>query len=379
MERILNYGMVGGGPGAFIGNAHRRSIGLDGQAKLVAGCFSRDPQKSRELGQRICLDEDRCYESASQMAQSEKDRSDGIDFVVIVTPNMSHFEICKVFLNAGIHVSCDKPVTVTLEQALELEKLAKEKELLFMVTYVYTGHVSFKNACELIKSGEIGEIRTVMAEYSQGWLAFEGECGGKQGAWRCDPEQAGNTNCLGDLGTHVENAVSTMTGLEIKKVLAKMDVVVPGRRLDDNDAVLLEFENGASGVFWTSQITIGHDNSLRIRIYGSKGTIEWFQENPEELQVIDEKGNIKIVHRGYDSVLLNAAKYGRLPSGHTEGWFEAMGNLYKSFFECIFAKEHGTFMEDMIDYPTVSDGVKGLAFVDACLKSNANGNSWIEV
>lgn len=379
MARFLNYGMVGGGPGAFIGAAHRRSISLDGQAQLVAGCFSRTLEKCRESGKTLGLDADRCYNSAAEMAAAERSRPDGIDFIVVVTPNHSHFAICREFLNAGFHVACDKPVTVTLEQAKELERLAQEKDRLFMVTYIYTGHVSFKHAREAIKAGEIGEIRTVMAEYPQGWLSREGDSGGRQGAWRCDPKQSGNTNCLGDLGTHVENAVSTMTGLTAKRVLAKMDVVVAGRVLDDNDVVMVEFEGGTTGVYWTSQIAIGHDNSLKVRVYGSKGTIEWFQENPEELKMIDEAGNIKIIHRGYSSIALNAAKYGRLPSGHTEGWFEAMGNLYQSFIECIHAKENGTFSGAMIDYPTVSDGAEGLAFVEACIESSKSGNCWVNL
>ena len=248
-----------------------------------------------------------------------------------------------------------------------------------MVTYTYMGHVTAKYARDLIRNGEIGEVRAVMAEYPQGWLAHEGDFGGKQGEWRCDPKQSGGVNCLGDLGTHVENAVANITGLKIRRVLAKLDVIVPGRILDDNDSVLVEFENGASGIYWTSQVAIGSDNSLRLRIYGSKGTILWFQETPDKITVIDNDGTIREVHRGYGCVTPSAAKYGRLPSGHTEGWLEAMGNLYRSFAECVGAKAEGTFTEDMIDYPTVRDGAAGLAFVEACLKSTNNGNIWVNV
>lgn len=379
MARILNYGMVGGGPGAFIGDAHRKSIALDGKAALVAGCFSRSEEKSKQMSEELHLELSRCYANYQEMAEKEAAREDGIDFVVVVTPNHSHYEICKAFLNAGIHVACDKPVTISYDQAKELQQLAKEKGLLFMVTYTYMGHVTAKYARELVKSGEIGEIRMVMAEYPQGWLAFEDDFGGKQGEWRCDPKRSGGVNCLGDLGTHVENAVATMTGLKIKRVLAKMDVIVPGRVLDDNDSVLVEYENGATGIYWSSQVAIGSDNSLRVRIYGSKGTILWYQETPEKITVIDADGTIREVHRGYGVIPEAAGKYGRLPSGHPEGWFEAMGNLYRSFTECVAAKEEGTFAEEMVDYPTIDAGAEGLAFVEACLESNRSGNCWVEL
>ena len=379
MAEVLKYGMVGGGPGSFIGDAHRKAIAIDGRAQLVAGSFSRSPEKSAQTAEELHLDPARCYASYQEMAEKEAAREDGIDFVVIVTPNYMHFDIAKTFLNAGINVACDKPVTISYAQAKELEDLAAEKNLLFMVTYTYMGHVTAKYARDLIRSGAIGEVRTVMAEYPQGWLAHEGDFGGKQGEWRCDPERSGGVNCLGDLGTHVENAVATLTGLKIKRVLAKLDIIVPGRVLDDNDSVLVEYENGASGIYWTSQVAIGSDNSLRVRIYGSRGTILWFQETPDKITVIDDDGTIREVHRGYANVTPTAAKYGRLPSGHTEGWLEAMGNLYRSFTECVSAKKAGTFTEDLIDYPTVSDGAEGLAFVEACLKSTKNGNVWVEL
>jgi predicted dehydrogenase len=329
----------------------------------------------RELG----LAEDRCYRTFEEMATAEAARDEGIDFVVIVTPNSSHYAACKAFLDAGIHVSCDKPLCVTSEQARELERTADEKGLLFLVTYTYMGHVTAKHTREIIRAGEIGKIRTVAAEYPQGWLAYEGEWGGKQGAWRCDPAQSGNSNCLGDLGTHVENAVSMMTGLRIKRVLAKMDKMVPGRVLDDNDFVMVEYEGGAAGMYWTSQVAIGHDNSLRVRIYGDSGSILWFQEEPEKITVVKKDGSLTEHHRGYGSIAKGAAKYGRLPSGHPEGWLEAMANLYRSFIECVRAKEDGTFKPEMIDFPTVHDGAEGIRFLEACLKSSEAGNVWVEM
>ena len=375
----LRYGMVGGGPGAFIGDAHRKAISLDSTAELVAGCFSRTPEKTKEQGKALGLDPERCYANYKEMAAAEPAREDGIDFVVIVTPNNTHYEIAKAFLEAGIHVACDKPLVTTAEEAEELKKIADEKGLLFMVTYTYTGHVTMKYMRDLVKNGEIGTIRTVMAEYPQGWLYNENDWGGKQGEWRCDPAQSGRVNCLGDLGTHVENAVATVTGLKIKRVLAKMDVVVPGRKLDDNDQILVEYEGGATGINWTSQFAIGCDNSLRLRIYGSKGTLLWFQETPEEVTLIREDGIARTIKRGYGAVTPDAAKYGRLPSGHTEGWLEAMGNLYDSFGACVLAKKEDRFTPDMIDYPTIEEGVAGLKYVEACLKSSENGNVWVEV
>ena len=375
----LTYGMVGGGPGSFIGDAHRKSINIDAGATLVAGCFSRSMDKCKETGAQLGIAEDRCYASFEEMAKAEAARPDGIDFVVVVTPNVSHYPICKAFLEAGIPVSCDKPLCLSVEQAEELERLADEKELLFLVTYTYMGHVTAKHIKRFIAEGKLGKVRTVMAEYPQGWLAYEGEWGGKQGEWRCDPKQSGGVNCLGDLGTHVENAVATMTGLKVKKVLAKMDVVVPGRVLDDNDVVMVEYEGGATGVYWTSQFAIGHMNDLRVRIYGENGSILWKQEECEKVTMIEYDGTIVERYRGTAGIEPGAAAYGRLPSGHTEGWLESMGNLYKSFINCINAKKDGTFTEDMIDFPTVEDGAEGVKFVHACLKSNALGNVWVDL
>lgn len=375
----LTYGMIGGGPGAFIGDPHRRSIALDGEAKLVAGCFSNDAEKTAIMADILDIDISRCYAGYKYMAKAESEREDGIDFVVVVTPNSTHYEICKTFLEYGINVVCDKPLALNYAQASELRDLAKEKDLLFMVTYTYMGYVTSKYAHNLIKNGEIGDVRMVMAEYPQGWLAFENDNGGKQGEWRCNPNASGSVNCLGDLGTHIENAVATFTGLKIKRVLAKMDVVVSGRVLDDNDTVMVEFDNGASGMFWSSQIAVGYDNDLRVRVYGSKGTIEWFQRTPDQITVIDVNNTAHEIHRGHNVIPDNVSRYNRLPSGHPEGWMCAMSNLYRNYIECVVAKKEGTFNEDMIDFPTVEQGADGIAFVEACLESNTNGNVWVDL
>ena len=375
----LNFGMVGGGAGSFIGQAHRRAIRIDDLAQLTAGCFSRSAEISRKTGTELGVADDRCYASFQEMAAAEAARGDGIDFVVITTPNVSHYPACKAFLEAGIPVSCEKPLCLTLEQALELQALARQKDLPFMVTYTYMGHVTAKHIRRYIQGGNLGKIRMVMAEYPQGWLAHEDDWGGKQGQWRCDPSQAGKVNCLGDLGTHIENAVSMMTGLKIRRVLARLEHQVPNRVLDDNDVVLLEYEGGATGCYWASQVAIGHDNDLRVRIFGENGTIEWRQETSEQVLVATRDGIRTDLHRGDAGILPGAAKYGRLPSGHTEGWLESMANLYRSFCQCLNAKKEGIFVPEMIDYPTVDDGVEGVRFVEACLASSEAGGIWVDL
>lgn len=377
MARILRYGMVGGGPGALVGDGHRKAILLDGKADLVCGVFSQNPEKSRAMGEKLRLDPARCYDNFEEMAKQEAAREDGIDFVVIVTPNNSHFAICKAFLNAGIHVVCDKPVTVSYAQAQELRELAKAKGLLFMVTYTYTGYVTVKYARELVRRGELGDIRMVMAEYPQSWLADGDAPLSKQGLWRCNPELSGGVNCLGDIGTHVQNMVSTITGLKIRRVLARLDKLVPGRVLDDNDSVMIEYDNGASGLYWSSQIARGSDNGLRVRIYGSKGTILWFQEEHEKITFIDAEGTIREVHRGHKVMGEKPLHYARLGAGHSEGWIAALGNLYSSYIDCLNAWLDGSFTEDMIDYPTIDAGAESLAYVEACLQSTNNGNVWV--
>lgn len=377
MGRVLTYGMVGGGLDAFIGDAHRRALNLDRKAKLTAGCFSRDFQKTIAAGEELGVSGDRLYQNYEEMAEQEANREDGINFVVIVTQNYAHYDACKAFLNAGFHVCCEKPLTVEVWQAKELSELAESKNLFLMVSYVYSGHVTAKHAGELIKEGIIGEVRTVMGEYPQGWLAFEDLAGNAQASWRCNPAYSGKTNALGDIGTHIENTVYRMTGLKIMKLLARMDKVVPNRQLDDNSYVMVEYENGATGMYWASQIALGHDNSLSIRIYGSKGSIIWNQENPEKITIVKMDGTLTEIHRGHTQILSAASKYERLPSGHTEGWFEAMANLYSSFIDCIIARENGSYQESMVDFPTVEDGLDGVKFVDACIRSSEQGNIWV--
>jgi predicted dehydrogenase len=370
---MLTYGMVGGGEGAFIGEAHRKSINLDGKAQLVSGCFSRSWENTLATGKRLGLDTSRLYKSYEEMAKAESGK---LDFVVVVTPNSSHFAVCKAFLEAGIHVVCDKPLVCEIAEAEELIRITKEKGLLFAVTYTYSGHVTFKHVRELIAEGEIGDIRMVMGEYPQGWLN-SGD-GGKQGSWRTDPAQSGISNALGDIGTHVENSVAMMTGLRIKRVLAKMDKLVPGRLLDDNSVVLVEYEGGASGTYWVSQIAIGCDNDLKVRIFGTKGSIEWSNFNSEDVIVIGEDGVRKLYRRGYGAIAPAAAKYGRLPPAHNEGYIEAMANIYSNFIDCVIKLNAGSLKSEDIDYPGLQEGLDGVKFVHRCVESSENGNVWVK-
>ena len=369
----LKYGMVGGGEGGFIGDAHRKSINIDGKADLVSGCFSRDWNNTLRTGASLGIEESRLYKNFEDMARAEAGK---IDFVVVVTPNSSHFAACKAFLEAGVHVVCDKPLVCEVSEAEELIRITKEKNLLFAVTYTYSGHVTFKHARELIASGEIGDIRMVMGEYPQGWL-HAGD-GGKQGSWRIDPAQSGISNALGDIGTHIENCVAMMTGLKIKRVLAKMDKLALGRKLDDNSVVLLEYEGGASGTYWASQIAIGCDNDLKIRIYGSKGSIEWSGFNSEDITVIGIDGVRKLYRRGYGAIAPNAAKYGRLPAAHNEGYLEAMANIYMSFIDCVTKYKAGTLKPEDIDYPGLDEGFDGVKFTHKCVESSNKGNVWVD-
>ncbi|MDB4865775.1 MAG: putative dehydrogenase, partial [Cohnella sp.] len=284
VQGVLKYGMVGGGQGAFIGDVHRKGAAFDGQNELVAGCFSRNFDNTLQTGSQLRVDRDRLYRTYQEMAERESARDDGIDFVVIVTPNNSHYEISKIFLTHGIPVVCDKPLTIEAHEAEELADLAREKDLLYCVTYTNVGYPMVKQAKALIESGELGEIRMVMAEYAQEWLADLVEEQGDKMAWRTDPTQQGKSTSVGDIGTHIENTISYITGLEIDSLCAKLDVM-PGRKLDTNASILVKYTNGASGIYWCSQIAIGNDNGLKVRVFGTKGSLEWEQENPNYLQV----------------------------------------------------------------------------------------------
>ncbi|MCP4399631.1 MAG: Gfo/Idh/MocA family oxidoreductase [bacterium] len=377
----LTYGMVGGGQGAFIGDVHRKAINLDRRSHLAAGCFSRDYQNTLDTGASLGLAEDRLYKSFEEMAEAEGKREDKIDFVVIVTPNISHFPIAKAFLEQGIHVVCDKPLTLELEDAEELTQLAKDKDLFFCVTYTYTGYPMVKHAREMVKNGDIGDIRFVNAEYPQEWLATPIEAEGqKQASWRTDPALTGKSCCVGDIGSHVENLAAYITGLKIKSLCARLDTFVEGRVLDDNATIMVEYANGAKGLYWSSQIAIGHDNALKIRIFGTKGTIAWGQEDPNYLHVTHLGKPAEKLSRGRDELHAHAGGYPRIPAGHPEGYFEAFANIYLTFANALLKKKIGeTLTENDLDFPTVEAGTDGVKFIGKCVESSQQGAVWLEL
>jgi len=375
----LTYGMVGGGQGAFIGEVHRKSIAMDGKAELVAGCFSRDHQNTLATGNMLGLKEDRLYASFEEMMTAEGQRKDKIDFVVIVTPNSSHFAIAKSAMENRIHVVCDKPLTCNSRDAEELARISSGKDLLFCVTYTYTGYPMVKHLREMVAKGELGDIRFVNAEYPQEWLStFLEESGNKQAAWRTDPALTGASNCVGDIGSHIENMVSYLTGMRIRSLCARLDTFVEGRALDDNASIMIEYDSGAKGLYWSSQIAVGHDNGLRVRIYGSKGSVQWCQENPNYAEV-SYLGKPKVLlSRGRDDMYPHAQGYSRVPAGHPEGYFEAFANIYSTFCDALGKRLAGEpVTSEEMDYPGADEGVRGVKFIEKCVESSKNGAIWI--
>lgn len=367
---MLKYAMIGGGPGAFVGDVHRRALALNGQAQLVAGCFSRDLEKSRQIGAELGLEEDRLYATPEELARLE---AGDIDFAVVVTSNEAHYPNVKTCLENGIHVMCDKPFTHTSEQARELVALARERELVLAVTYTYAGYPMVRQMREMITRGDIGEIRFINAEYPQGWLAEMLETTGHiQATWRADPERSGGVLSLGDVGTHVEYLVPFITGLKVTRLAARLDTLVPGRVLDDNGTILTEYDSGARGMYWYSQAATGMVNGLKIRIFGEKGGLEWYQENPDHLYFMPLGEPPRTLVRGTPDMLPGAMAYSHTPPGHPEGWLLAFANIYTAFCDTI---EHGS----AADFPTGEDGVRGVEFIEACLASSGRDTVWINL
>jgi predicted dehydrogenase len=376
---VLQYGMVGGGEGAFIGDVHRKAASFDGKCGLVAGCFSRDFDNTVRTGKKYGIDSDRLYSSFEEMAITEGARNDKIDFVSIVTPNHMHYPIAKMFLENGISVVCDKPLCVKVEEAETLAAIAKEKGLLFCVTYTYSGYPMVRQARELIQNGSIGRIIMVMGEYLSDWMIDVIEKQGNgQPIWRTDPEKAGISNCIGDIGSHIENTVFFMTGLRIKSLCARLDSVGHGQMLDTNGSVLVRYDNGASGIYWASQVSIGYDNALKVRIFGTEGSIEWEQENPNILRVTYKGQPTQIMSRGRK--YLHGAAAGRLPAGHPEGYYEAFSNIYSKFADALIKKKAGMVLDDAdLDFPDVKSGLQGVRFIDGCVRSSMGGSIWVEI
>ena len=380
MAAIIRYGMVGGGMKALIGEVHRKALKFDNRVELVAGCFSSHADRNAEVGVEYGLDPARVYANYEEMAKAEAAREDGIDFVSVVTPNNTHYAVCKAFLEAGIHVVCEKPLCFTVEQAEELEALSREKGLLFGVTYTYTGYVMSKVMKEMIAEGKIGKVVSVNAEYAQDWLLGELATGNNTqtniAVWRTDPAVSGAANCVGDIGTHIENYVHYVTGLKIKRLLATTNKY--GKALDLNANIIVEYENGVNGAYWCSQVAAGHYNGLAVRVYGDKGALEWVQEDPEHLRYTPMDGATQLLARGTGCIREKAAAQGRLPSGHPEGLVTAFANIYRNYVSALVAKKNGADAE-VYDYPRVEDGVNGVRFVKAVVESAANGSTWVEV
>lgn len=383
MNRKLRYGMIGGGRGAFIGAVHRIAAQMDGQAELVAGAFSSDPARSAASGEDLFLDPSRVYASYADMAAAEAKKPAGqrLDFVVIVTPNHQHFPPAKLFLENGFNVVCDKPVTFDLKEAIALRKIVAKSKKVFALTHNYTGNVMVKQARDLVRDGKLGAIRKVVVEYPQGWLSTALEKSDqKQAAWRTDPKRSGAAGCMGDIGTHAENLARYITGLEISELCADLTAFVKGRALDDDGNVLLRFKGGAKGILHSSQISVGEENALNIRVYGEKAGLEWKQEHPNQLLVKYPDRPTEIWGRGNGYLSSAAAKAAtRIPAGHPEGYLEAFGNIYREVFRAVRAEVSGKKLPKDLDYPTIDDGVEGMAFIETVVKSARLGAKWVKL
>ena len=381
--RKLRMGMVGGGEGAFIGGVHRMAAALDGQIELVCGAFSSEAERSRRSGEALYIDPKRVYPDFITMIKSEKKlpADKRMDFISIVTPNHVHFAPAKLALENGFHVICDKPLSYSLDEALKLEKVVKKTGMLFALTHNYTGYPMVKHARAMIENGDIGKIRKVVVEYPQGWLATKRE-ESKQASWRTDPKRSGIAGALGDIGTHAENLSEYMTGLKIKELYADITTFIEGRLLDDDANVLMRFDNGAKGILHCSQISVGEENGLNIRIWGEKGALEWHQMEPNSLIMKWLNRPKEILRTGlsflYPQMTASAVAvaHTRVPAGHPEGYLEAFANVYRNFAMHIQAKLAGKEQDELYDYPSVSDGVRGMQFIYKVVESSKK-NRWI--
>jgi predicted dehydrogenase len=379
--RRIRLGMVGGGEGAFIGGVHRFAARLDDQFELVAGALASSAEKAQRSGVALGLSPDRIYSDYAAMAAAESARTDGIEAVSIVTPNHMHAPVAEAFLAAGIHVICDKPLATSSRDAKRLHALAVKHDLLFAVTYNYTGYPMVRQMRQMVREKQLGDIRVVQVEYPQDWLTEPIESDGqKQAGWRTDPTKAGLGGCIGDIGTHAYQLADYVTGIEVTELLAELTAFVPGRRLDDNAHVMLRYANGARGTLWSSQVAPGNENNLRLRVYGSKGGLEWRQELPNQLYWSPFGQATQIIARGTGAAGADAARVTRIPSGHPEGYLEAFATLYSEIGHAIRSRrKKGPKLDKVVQFPTVVDGVKGVAFVEAVVSSSAKGGKWVRL
>jgi len=379
-------GMVGGGPGAFIGEVHRKAARMDGMIEVVGGAFSSDPDRSKAMADELCLDPKRVYKDYKEMIAKERQLppDQRFDFVTICTPNHLHFPIASELLKAGFHVMCEKPMTIDVKQAKQLQRLVRKTGLVFGLMHNYTGYPMVKLARDMVRAGELGTIRKIVVQYPQGWLASALEkTGNKQAGWRTDPRQSGASGCGGDIGTHAENLAEYITGLRMTHICADLTTFVQGRKLDDDCNCLVRFDNGARGVLHASQISIGEENNLAIWIYGDKGGLEWHQEHPNYLYVKRPDAPLEVWRRGNPYVGTKspaAARATRLPFGHPEAFIEAMANIYLNFAQTVAAAIEGKEPDPLAkDFPTVDDGVRGMLFLEAIVASAKANQKWTRI
>lgn len=378
--RRIRLGMIGGGQGAFIGGVHRMAARLDDHFELVAGALSSSPEKALASAKDLGLDPARSYGSYEEMAEKESARPDGIEAVSIVTPNHVHFAAAKPFLERGIHVICDKPLTSNLDDARKFKEAADASKSLFILTHNYTGYPMIRQAREMIAGGQLGTIRVIQVEYAQDWLTTAVEqTGAKQAVWRTDPNQSGAGGSTGDIGTHAYNLACFVSGLTLDSLAADLDAFVEGRRVDDNAHVLLRFQGGAKGMLWCSQVAPGNENGLRLRVYGERGGLEWEQENPNYLWYTPFGEPKRLITRNGAGAGAAAARVSRIPGGHPEGYLEAFATIYSEAALAIQAFRAGAAVDRAVTFPTIDDGVRGVAFVEACVASSKADGAWVKV
>lgn len=374
----IRLGMVGGGQGAFIGAVHRMAARLDGHYEFCAGALSSNPERAIASAREIGLAEDRAYASYQDMIAGEASRDDGIEVVAVVTPNHLHFPVTKACLEAGLHVICDKPLTVSVEEAQALRRIAKAEDRILAVTYNYSGYPMIRQAQEMIARGDLGAIRVVQGQYAQDWLSRDIESNGqKQAEWRTDPARSGAGGCIGDIGTHIYHLIGFVTGLEVESLCAELSTFVAGRKLDDNAQLMLRFKGGARGSIWASQVAAGCENGLQLRVFGDKGGIVWRQENPNEMTFSPLGEPARRLTRGGPGTGEAAARLTRIPAGHPEGYIEGFANIYGEIAAAIRAARDGSRLDANVIFPSGADGESGVAFIEAAVQSSKAGATWV--